>query len=230
MRRLILFDIDGTLLNADGVGKRAVHDALMAVYGTVGPIDDYSFAGRTDPQIARELMSAAGIARERVDAGLPELWEHYLAALRRDIVGVDVKPLPGIPELLRRVEETGGETVMGLLTGNIEEGARLKIDAAGLGWDRFRVGAFGSDHGDRPELPAVAIRRARDATGVDFVGKEVVIVGDTPFDISCGAHLGVLTVAVATGRHSPEELAACGPDHLFRDFSDTERVLKALLG
>jgi phosphoglycolate phosphatase-like HAD superfamily hydrolase len=119
---------------------------------------------------------------------------------------------------------------MGLLTGNIEEGARLKIDAAGLGWDRFRVGAFGSDHGDRPELPAVAIRRARDLTGVDFVGKEVVIVGDTPFDISCGAHLGVLTVAVATGRHPPEELAACNPDHLFHDFADTEAALEALLG
>lgn len=228
MRRLVLFDIDGTLLSADGAGKRAVNDALVEVFGTTGPIERYSFAGRTDPQIARELLGAAGLAPDEIGPRLPALWDRYIANLRREMEHTEVTPLPGIPELLRRVEEAAGETVLGLLTGNIEEGARIKVDAAGLGWERFRVGAFGSDHADRPELPAVALRRARDLTGMDFTGKEVVILGDTPFDIQCGAHLGVRTIAVATGRHPVEELAAHGPDHLFEDFSDVEAVWTAI--
>jgi phosphoglycolate phosphatase-like HAD superfamily hydrolase len=230
MRRLILFDIDGTLLNADGAGKRAVNDALVEVFGTTGPIDRYSFAGRTDPQIARALMTADGMAQDEVDARLDALWESYLGHLRREIEDAEVRPLPGVPALLERVEGAGGDVVMGLLTGNIREGARIKVEAAGLGWERFRVGAFGSDHADRPELPAVAVRRARDLTGVDFAGKEIVILGDTPFDIECGAHLGVRTVAVATGHHPPDELAAHGPDHLFADFRDTDAVWDAIAG
>jgi phosphoglycolate phosphatase-like HAD superfamily hydrolase len=228
MRRLVLFDIDGTLLSADGAGKRAVNDALVEVFGTTGPIERYSFAGRTDPQIARELLTAAGLATEEIDPRLPALWDSYIANLRWEMERTEVTPLPGIPELLRRVEDAAGETVLGLLTGNIEEGARIKVDAAGLGWERFRVGAYGSDHANRPELPAVAVRRARDLTGMDFTGKEVVILGDTPFDIQCGAHLGVRTIAVATGRHPVEELAAHDPDHLFPDFSDVEAVWAAI--
>jgi len=228
MRRLVLFDIDGTLLDADGAGKRAVHDALVEVFGTTGPIDRYSFAGRTDPQIARTLMTADGMARDDVDARLDELWRSYVGKLRREIEGAEVRPLPGVPELLARVEEAGGEVVMGLLTGNIREGARIKVEAAGLGWERFRVGAFGSDHADRPELPAVAVRRAREQTGVEYGGKEIVILGDTPFDITCGAHLGVRTIAVATGRHSAEDLASHAPDHLFPDFRDTAAVWDAI--
>jgi phosphoglycolate phosphatase-like HAD superfamily hydrolase len=230
MRRLVLFDIDGTLLSADGAGKRAVNDALVEVFGTTGPIERYSFAGRTDPQIARELLTAAGLPLEEIDPRLPALWDSYIANLRWEMERTEVAALPGVPELLQRVEEAAGETVLGLLKGNIEEGARIKVDAAGLGWERFRVGAFGSDHADRPELPAVAVRRARDLTGVDFAGKEVVILGDTPFDIECGAHLGVRTIAVATGRHPAEELAAHNPDHLFEDFSDVEAVWAAIAG
>ncbi len=228
MRRLVLFDIDGTLLSADGAGKRAVNDALVEVFGTTGPIDGYSFAGRTDPQIARELLTAAGLPLAGIDPRLPALWESYIANLRREMERTEVTALPGVPELLRRVEEAAGNTVLGLLTGNIEEGARIKVDAAGLGWERFRVGAYGSDHADRPELPAVAVRRALDLTGVGFAGKEVVILGDTPFDIECGAHLGVRTIAVATGRHPVEELAAHNPDYLFPDFSDVEAAWAAI--
>ena len=230
MRRLVLFDIDGTLLKADGAGKRAVRDALVEVFGTTGPIDSYSFAGRTDPEIARTLLSAASLPPEEIDPRLPDLWESYIARLRREMVHAQVEALPGIPELLRRVEEAGGEVVMGLLTGNIEEGARLKVDAARLGWERFAVGAFGSDHADRPELPAVAVRRARERTGVEYAGKEIVIVGDTPFDITCGARLGVRTIAVATGGHSTEELATHAPDHLFPDFRDLDAAWAAIAG
>jgi phosphoglycolate phosphatase len=229
MRRLILFDIDGTLLYADGAGKRAVRDALMEVFGTVGPIGGYSFAGRTDPEIVTHLLRAGGIADEEIEAGLPCLWEVYVGKLAREIGSLDVHPLPGVPDLLARVEAAGGEVVLGMLTGNVREGARLKVDAAGLGFGRFRVGAFGSDHARRAELPAIAVERAREATGVTFAGKEIVIVGDTPLDVACGEHLGVRTIATATGHHPVEELAVCDPDHVFADLSDTDAVWEAIV-
>ena len=230
MRRLVLFDIDGTLLKADGAGKRAVHDALMEVFGTVGPIGSYSFAGRTDPEIVRHLLRAAGRSDAEIDAGLPELWRRYVARLEHEIRTVEVTTLPGVPALLERVEGAGGHVVLGMLTGNVREGARIKVDAAGLGFRRFRVGAFGSDHAHRPELPAIAAERARALLGVEFAGKEIVIVGDTPLDIACGAHLGVRSIAVATGRHGYDELAACGPDHVFRDLGDVDAVWDAIAG
>lgn len=228
MRRLILFDIDGTLLSADGAGSRAVHDAMTEVYGTTGSIPGYSFGGRTDPQIARELLGSAGWSREAVEERLPALWRIYVANLEREIAGATVTPLPGIPALLDRIERQGGEMTLGLLTGNLEAGARIKVEAAGIDFGRFAVGAYGSDHADRPELPAIAVERARERTGIGYVGKEIVIIGDTPFDIRCGERLGVRTVAVATGSHPAEELAEHGPDHLFRDLSDTDAVWRAL--
>ncbi|HEV2148066.1 MAG TPA: haloacid dehalogenase-like hydrolase [Longimicrobiaceae bacterium] len=230
MRRLVLFDIDGTLLTADGAGRRAFHDALVAVFGTTGPIGDYSFAGRTDPQIARELLSAGGVEAREIELGMEGLWRAYLRNLEREVARIEVRALPGVHALLERVEAEGGDVVLGLLTGNVAEGARLKLERAGIGFRRFRVGAFGSDHADRPELPAVAVRRAEALTGHRYQGKEIVIVGDTPFDISCGEHLGVRTIAVATGGHPAAELAACGPDHLFPDLCDTAAVWEAISG
>ena len=228
MRRLVLFDIDGTLLNAGGAGARALRDALVQVFGQTGPIGAYRMGGRTDPQIVRELMTAVGMTEEEIRPRLDELWEVYLGNLRGEVGRARIDPLPGVPALLDRVEAAGDPTVLGLLTGNVREGARIKMQAAGLEFGRFRVGAFGSDHGDRPELPAVATRRARELTGVDYAGKEIVIIGDTPFDIACGEHLGVRTIAVATGSHPAEELAACGPDYLFRDLANVDAVWKAI--
>ena len=226
MRRLILFDIDGTLLDAGGAGRRAIASAMIQVYGQTGPMDGYRMGGRTDPQIVRELLGAAGVDDGEIEAGFAALWPAYVSNLAREIERVE--PLPGVAALVERVHAHAGKTVLGLLTGNVREGARIKVQAAGLPFDRFRVGAYGSDHWQRPELPAVAIRRARELTGIGYAGKEVVIVGDTPFDISCGAHLGVRTLAVATGGHSADELAACGPDYLFADLSDTDAVWRAI--
>jgi len=230
MRRLILWDIDGTLLSADGAGRNAVRDALVEVFGTTGPIGGYSFAGRTDPEIVRYLMRGAGFADADIDARMPELFRRYVTKLEREIVNADVTPLPGVPELVDRMEAAGGEVVLGMLTGNVRDGARIKVDAAGLGFDRFRVGAFGSDHADRPELPAIAARRARELVGVEFTGKEIVIIGDTPLDVACGRHLGVRTVAVATGKHPVDELAACDPDHVFADLADVDAAWAAIVG
>lgn len=228
MRRLVLFDIDGTLLTAGGAGGRALRDALIDIYGQAGPIGAYSMAGRTDPQIVRELMTAVGMTVEEIEPRFDVLWETYLRNLREEVARTEIQALPGVPALLDRVEAGGEPTLLGLLTGNVREGARMKVDAAGLGFGRFRVGAYGSDHWQRRELPAVAAGRARELTGVEYAGKEIVIIGDTPFDIACGEHLGVRTIAVATGGHPAEELAACGPDYLFGDLSDVEAVWGAI--
>jgi phosphoglycolate phosphatase len=228
MRRLVLFDIDGTLLASDGAGKRAIRAALLEVFGGAGPIHGYSFGGRTDPEIVRDLLRAAGLDDAEIEAGLPALWFRYVENLHREVREMRMRTLPGVLALVERVERQGGETVLGLLTGNIAAGARIKLEAAGLRFDRFRVGAFGSDHAERPELPAIAVERARDLTGVDYAGKEIVIIGDTPKDVACGLHLGVRTIATATGTFPAEELAACGPDHVFADLSDTDAVWRAI--
>ncbi len=227
MDRLILFDIDGTLLTSAGAAGPPFRRALEAVFGTSGPAEGYSFAGRTDPQIARELLALAGVPAEQAEARLEQVWELYLQELPQALATARITVLPGVPALLDGLEQDPSG-ILGLLTGNVREGARMKLDAAGLGFDRFAVGAFGSDHGHRPELPAVAIRRAEERFGHRFSGKSVVIIGDTPHDVACGEHLGVRTIAVATGTYDADALAACQPDYLFESLADTEGVHRAI--
>ena len=227
MTHLVLFDIDGTILSADGAASRAFRQALTEVYGTSGPRNGYSFAGRTDPQIARDLLTMAGLESDRIEAGFSAAWSRYLELLEVELGRTTVTLFPGVARLIDEVESAEAG-VLGLLTGNIAEGARRKLGAVGIDRDRFVVGAFGSDHHDRRELPAIAVDRAEQTTGRRFEGKSVVIIGDTPYDIACGEHLGVRTIAVATGSFSGDELAACGPDHLFADLSDTDAVRDAI--
>ena len=137
-------------------------------------------------------------------------------------------PKPGIPQLLARLAEEPRVT-LALLTGNLERGARLKLEPPGFN-RYFPFGAFGSDSEDRYRLPRVAVDRARERTGRAFAGKSVVIVGDSIHDVACGRSLGVRAVAVATGITSPERLAAERPDVLMTDFADTERAVEAILG
>jgi phosphoglycolate phosphatase-like HAD superfamily hydrolase len=118
--------------------------------------------------------------------------------------------------------------VVGLLTGNLEPGAEHKLTAAGIGFDRFAVGAFGSDHEARSELPAVAQRRARERLGLHIEGRAMVIIGDTPSDIQCGRPIGARAIAVATGHYSIDALASHDPDAVFSDLGDTEAVLSAI--
>lgn len=227
-RRLVLFDIDGTLLDTQGAGRRGFHAALLDIFRTTGPIDSYRFCGRTDPEIARYLLTAAGVSEDQLAADLPRLWELYLGNLEEEVQDRPPRICPGVIELLDRIERDGDHLVLGLLTGNIERGARLKIESAGIDYSRFRLGAFGSDHEIRDQLPAVAVARAEAKTSHHFKGKSVVIVGDTPADIACGAPLGARSIAVATGLFTEEQLAACAPDFLFGTLEDTEAVMQAI--
>lgn len=227
MERLILFDIDGTLLSAAGAAGGPFRAALEQVFGTSGPVSGYSFAGRTDPRIARDLLRMGGVAAEVIEQKLDRVWRPYLEGLEGALRERSVSVYPGVPELLDALAEEPA-AILGLLTGNLREGARLKLEAAGLGFGRFEIGAFGSDHADRPQLPGIAIRRAEERFGHRFTGKAVVIIGDTPHDISCGEHLGVRTIAVATGSYRRDELEACGPDHVFDSLADLPAVWEAI--
>jgi phosphoglycolate phosphatase-like HAD superfamily hydrolase len=227
--RLVLFDVDGTLVNAGGAGRMALARALDSVYGTVGAIERYDFRGKTDPRIVLDLLGDAGWAEAAIRARLDACFAAYvreLDALVGD--GARVRLLPGVTDVVRVLSERA-DVVVGLLTGNIEPGARVKLRPTGL-WPFFRVGAFGSDDVDRRRLPAIARRRARESLGQEIPFERVTIIGDTPLDVDCARGCGAFAVAVATGRHTEDELAACGPDRLFADLSDIDRVLEVLGG
>jgi phosphoglycolate phosphatase len=227
-RRLVLWDIDGTLLSARGAGRRALGRALERVYGTAGHIDGYDFRGKTDPRIVLDLMGAMGLAHDAIRAGFDECFEFYARGLAEEIGdGGGVKLLPGVADLVRRLDGTPG-VMQGLLTGNIEAGARIKLGPTGLG-PFFRTGAYGSDDADRRRLPSLAARRAEALVGHRFAPTHVVVIGDTPLDVQCARAFGAVAVAVATGFHPREELAALRPDLLFDDFADVEAAA-ALLG
>jgi phosphoglycolate phosphatase len=225
--RLFLFDIDGTLVTARGAGRAAFGRALLATYGTTGPIEDYDFRGRTDQRIVWDLMRRAGLDDARIAAGVDACFQAYVAELEALIGdGTRVSVMPGVNALVRALAARD-EALVGLLTGNIEAGARVKLRPTGL-LDFFRVGAFGSDDMDRRRLPAIACERAHRLVGRRFAFEEVTIIGDTPLDVDCARSCGAVAVAVATGFHPADELQACAPDLLFVDFSDVPATLAAL--
>jgi phosphoglycolate phosphatase len=229
MKRLVLFDIDGTLLSADGAPRRAFTQAMLEVYGTTGPIATHRFDGKTDPQIARELLTLAGLNEAVIDEGFPALWATYLRDLARELARPEHRThvYPGVRDLLDILDRRG-DVLLGLLTGNIRPGAELKLESARIR-NEFRVGAFGSDCERRDGLPPVAVERALHASGVTFARRDIVIIGDTPSDVTCGAALGVRAIGVGTGRHSAAELEAAGAEAAFADLVEVPRVLDAIL-
>lgn len=230
--RLILFDIDGTLLWTNGAGRRAIHRALLDEMGTAGPIEQYRFDGKTDPQIVRELLTLAGHPEAETEERISAVCRRYVGLLAAELAQPKqtTRLLPGVPELLAALEphETAGRALVGLLTGNLEGGAAMKLRSAGLDPARFAVGAYGSDSARRPDLPAIAAERAARRTGRPFAGADVVIIGDTPDDVACGRPIGARTVAVASGFYDVAQLRAAGAAHVFQDLMDTRAVTGAL--
>jgi phosphoglycolate phosphatase-like HAD superfamily hydrolase len=226
--KLVLFDIDGTIMITNGAGRRAVHRALLEVFGTIGT-SDHRFDGKTDPQIVRELMRIAGHGDETIDARMERMLERYVTYLHEELAspGHRAHVFPGVPELIEALDARG-DALLGLLTGNLAAGARAKLAAVGIDPDRFRIGAFGSDHELRGELPAIAQRRAYEALGVDIPGHDVIVIGDTPADVDCGRAIGARAIGVATGHYDVAALAAHGAAAVFEDLSDTARVLDVI--
>ncbi len=230
MQKLVLFDIDGTLLLTAGAGRRAITRALTELVGSAEAFERVRFDGKTDPQIVLELLEAAGAADlgdgERVQA----LCTRYLELLEQELAsGAEgIRLMPGVVRLLERLGQERG-VVIGLVTGNLERGAMLKLRAAGLDPNRFRVGAYGSDSAHRPELPPIAAKRAIPLFGREPSGADVVIIGDTPADIRCGDCIGARALAVTTGFYTREELEPHAPYALFDDLAPTEQVLAAIL-
>ena len=226
--RLFLFDVDGTLVTARGAGRRAMSRAMEAVYGTAGAIDAYDFRGKTDPRAIFDVLRAAGFTDDAIERDMPRCFARYVDELDQVIGdGSGVQVLPGAAELVRALAARD-DVLLGLLTGNVEGGARVKLAPTGL-WPYFRVGAFGSDDGDRRRLPAVACERARAVVGRAVPFEMVTIIGDTPLDIDCARACGATAVAVATGFHPFAELEAEKPDLLFSSFADVDGALAALL-
>jgi phosphoglycolate phosphatase-like HAD superfamily hydrolase len=238
--RLVLFDIDGTLLLTAGAGRRAITAALLEFLAGTVPgtspetiqqrLTPVRFDGKTDPQIVTELLEAAGDPAPREPSRIAAVCQRYTELLEMELSRVPngVTVMPGIAALLDALDQQGS-VVLGLLTGNVARGAGLKLRAAGLDATRFRVGAYGSDSAHRPDLPPIATRRAEAHFGRRPYGPEVVIVGDTPADVACGSGVGARAVAVATGSYSLDDLLACEPHAAFTDLTDTDAVLAAIL-
>jgi phosphoglycolate phosphatase-like HAD superfamily hydrolase len=203
--------------------------ALTGIFGTPGS-PEYRYDGTTDRQIVRESMKREGRTDEEIDGQMETLLDAYVTRLHHEFSSGQrkVQVYPGVLELFDRLEQER-TVVMGLLTGNIEPGARAKLGAAGIDISRFRVNAFGSDHEHRPELPAIAQQRARDVIGADIAGDRLVVIGDTPADIRCGESIGAKAIGVATGRYSVEELASHGAYAVFETLADTDAVMDRIM-
>ncbi len=230
MRRLVLFDIDGTLLLSASAGRDAIRAAFAAEFDDLGFFDAVRFDGKTDPQIVAELYASAGHPARATPERTRELLDRYLQHLEQEVARAPgrVRALPGVVALLDALDARS-DVVVGLLTGNVVRGAALKLGAAGLPLERFAVGAYGSDSAHRPDLPPIAAQRAEALLGRVPTGHDVVIIGDTPADVTCGASIGARAIAVATGAYSREVLHEAGAHAAFDTLADTAAVLEAML-
>jgi phosphoglycolate phosphatase len=228
--RLVLFDIDGTILLTSGAGRRAMLAAVNEVVDLDADATQIRFDGKTDPQIVTELLSAAGESVPPSPERIAAICRRYVELLSEELGRPTTRTtvMPGVRPLLDRLSAEEG-IVLGLLTGNVVGGAALKLQSAGIDPERFRVGAFGSDSAHRPDLPPIAVERATRYFGRELSGSEVVIIGDTPADISCGECINARAVAVATGGYTLTDLQACRPYAVFEDLSNTVGVMSSIL-
>jgi len=225
---LILFDIDGTLIQSGRAGLRGMNAAFWRLHGREGALEGVPIAGRTDRAIVSDVLRLIGI--EPTDDSVKALREAYLEDLRFEIgrpVEAPSGVLPGVVELLSALEAMPNLTV-GLLTGNFVGGAAIKLGHFGL-WERFRFGAFGDEHADRRALVPVAIEEATRAGCRVASPERVFVVGDTPLDVDCALAHGARAIAVATGPFGREELDAAGAHHVVPTLADTDGIVSWMI-
>jgi phosphoglycolate phosphatase-like HAD superfamily hydrolase len=223
-KRLLLFDIDGTLVNTGGAGIEALKLIVHNRFSAKDDLRDIEVAGKTDRAIIRDILRKYQV--EPTEKNIASFAEDYIRGLPLSLSRSRGRVLPGIQPLLERLKPQPN-IALALLTGNLQQGARLKLQHYGL-WDFFEFGAFADDHHDRNELGAFARERAQRKHGHDFDAADIDVIGDTNYDIACGNAFGARTIAVATGSWSRERLQACSPDFLFDDLADTDEVIKKL--
>lgn len=218
----LLFDIDGTLVRTGGAGKTAMEAALKAEFGVRDLYDTVAYSGRTDVDIAGELLTVHAI--EPTAENRTRLTDAYLARLPAYLTSLGGAVCPGVEPLLRHVRGRD-DVVLGLLTGNVRRGAETKLAHFGL-WDYFAVGGFGDDHFDRDDVARAAVAAVGRHTGRAVEADGLWVIGDTPLDVRCARAIGAKVLAVATGWHHLDELRGCRPDVALADLSDTGGVLR----
>jgi phosphoglycolate phosphatase len=223
-KRLLLFDIDGTLIHSGGAGVHALKSAFTERFGIVDDLHDIEIAGMTDSGIVVSILNKHKIpaTNENVSAFL-DSYVHFLSLELPRRVG---KLLPGVLELLEKLKSRP-HLVLALLTGNVSRGAQLKLEHYGV-WHFFEFGAFADDHHDRNRLGTVARARAKEKHGRQFSTSEIDVIGDTPRDIACGKAFGARTIAVATGTWKRDQLAKYEPDFLIDDLSNVQGIIDTL--
>ena len=220
---VILFDIDGTLVRTGGAGKAAMEAGLRSSFGVRDIRGEVPYSGRTDRAIGKDLLAVHGI--DPTPENQRTLHEAYLAHLPGSLKRIGGVVCPGIRELLAEVKPRDA-VLLGLLTGNVRAGARHKLSHFEL-WDHFVCGGFGDDHFERDDVARAALAGVRAHLNRDVNPANVWVIGDTPLDVQCARAIGAKAVAVATGWHTADELAGCGPDLMFPDLSDYRPLLAA---
>jgi len=215
MKKFILFDIDGTLIDPGGAGKRSMRKAFYQMFSIRDAFAGITMAGKTDIQIIKEGLSIHGLPSG--DGVLASIVPRYIKNLKIEINNKRRHVMPGVVELLNALNTMDGYW-LGLLTGNIVQGARIKLGAFNLN-KYFPVGAFGDDNEDRNRLLPVAIEKLRRMKNIDISYSDCIVIGDTPKDVQCSKPFGATSIVVSTGPYSYESLLETGADYVLRDLS-----------
>jgi phosphoglycolate phosphatase len=226
MPRLILFDIDGTLVTTGGAGRASTRAAMLQVFGTCGQLDQHRFSGKTDWFTLIELLTPEGFSTEAIDRRRPHYERVVGEHLRHFIGNYAVEACYGALNAVLRLRQNP-EVRLGVVTGNVSTTAPVKLRAAGYHSDWFPVGAYGFDALHRDDLPSIAIERAQKHYQQTFDPREVIIIGDTAMDVSCARAVGAVAVAVRTGIAPEGELEAAMPDYLLDDLTRFEEQVLA---
>ncbi len=219
MIKVVLFDIDGTLIHSGGAGVKAFGKAFSSEFGVHDGTERLKFAGRTDVSLVREFFGNHNIAAS--PENFTRFFDAYLGWLRQIILECKGGPCPGVPEFYRALLQSPHPPAIGLLTGNIRRGAEVKLRHFGW-WDKFAFGGFADDSEHRDEIAAAALLRGSECLGQPVRGDETLVIGDTPLDIRCGRAIGARVLAVATGGATMDELAAHKPDFLVTDLTQAD--------
>jgi phosphoglycolate phosphatase len=224
--KLLLFDIDGTLISARGIPRKAMATVLSNRYSNFRYDDSYDFSGRTDPQIIEHLLQYDH--RDFSDVLVVDILAEFCCELEKEFYdGYKPEIHPGVEELILSLNKTK-DVFLGLVTGNVSEGARIKLESADL-QHYFPIGGFGDDSKDRNELPPIAQKRAEYHYDKFFEPENIWIIGDSVYDIGCSQTNGLRCLAVSTGKTSKEDLSLANPEFMENDLSDLERIQEILL-